>query len=142
MLGIADRSKIFLLFQLIFQGNQKKSLDLLREMINEGLEPTSFLNDLLEIIYFIQQKKDLGNFDSELSISEAEMEIIKELSNDVDTPTNSSSHHVKDNAPACRLGQKIPRANKIAGNHNVLASDIKIGSKYAQAKGTERHVNS
>jgi DNA polymerase III subunit gamma/tau len=87
MLGIADRSKILLLLKLVFQGNQKKSLELLKEMINEGLEPTSFLNDLLEIIYFIQQKKDLGNFDTELSISEAETEVIKEISNDVETST-------------------------------------------------------
>ena len=28
-------------------------------MINEGVEPINFLNDLLEIIYFIQQKKIL-----------------------------------------------------------------------------------
>ncbi len=87
MLGIADRSKILLLLKLVFQGNQKKSLELLKEMINEGLEPASFLNDLLEIIYFIQQKKDLGNFDSELSISEAETEVIKDISNDVETST-------------------------------------------------------
>ena len=45
-------------------------------MINEGIEPVNFLNDLLEIIYFIQQKKILGNFDSDLSISESEQEIL------------------------------------------------------------------
>ena len=46
-------------------------------MINEGIEPNNFLNDLLEIIYFIQQKKNIGNFDSDLSISESEQEIIQ-----------------------------------------------------------------
>ena len=57
MLGIADRSKILNLLTFIFQGEQKKSLTLLKEMINEGIEPSNFLNDLLEIVYFIQQKK-------------------------------------------------------------------------------------
>ena len=57
MLGLADRSKILNLLKFIFQGEQKKSIEQLREMINEGLEPNNFLNDLLEIIYFIQQKK-------------------------------------------------------------------------------------
>ena len=57
MLGIADRSKILNLINLIFQGEQKKSIDQLREMVNEGIEPVNFLNDFLEIIYFIQQKK-------------------------------------------------------------------------------------
>ena len=53
MLGIADRSKILNLLNFIFQGEQKKSIAQLREMINEGVEPTHFLNDLLEIIYFV-----------------------------------------------------------------------------------------
>ena len=87
MLGITDRSKILNLLNFIFQGEQKKSIDLLREMINEGIEPVNFLNDLLEIIYFIQQKKSLGNFDSELSISESEQNIINSISNNISMPT-------------------------------------------------------
>ena len=59
------------LLNLIFQGNQKKSIECLREMINEGIEPINFLNDLLELIYFMQQKKNIGNLDSDLSISES-----------------------------------------------------------------------
>ena len=87
MLGIADRSKILKLLSLVFNGEQKKSIDLLREMINEGIEPSNFLNDLLEIIYFIQQKKSLGNFDSDLSISESEIEMIDMVSKSVSTST-------------------------------------------------------
>jgi len=87
MLGIADRSKILNLLNFIFKGEQKKSIAQLREMINEGIEPTIFLNDLLEIIYFIQQKKSIGNFDSNLSISESEQKIIDEISNDISMST-------------------------------------------------------
>ena len=87
MLGIADRSKILKLLSLVFNGEQKKSIELLREMINEGIEPSNFLNDLLEIIYFIQQKKSLGNFDSDLSISESEIEMIDMVSKSVSTST-------------------------------------------------------
>ena len=87
MLGIADRSKILNLLSFIFQGEQKKSLTQLKEMINEGIEPTNFLNDLLEIIYFIQQKKNIGNFDSDLSIPESEQEIIGKISNNINMPT-------------------------------------------------------
>jgi len=87
MLGIADRSKILNLLHFIFQGDQKKSVMQLREMINEGIEPTNFLNDLLEIIYFIQQKKSVGDFDSYLSMSESEQEIINSISKDVDSST-------------------------------------------------------
>ena len=87
MLGLADRSKILNLLNFIFKGDQKQSIDHLREMVNEGIEPASFLNDLLEIIYFIQQKKSIGNFDSSLLISETELETINLISKDISTPT-------------------------------------------------------
>lgn len=87
MLGLADRSKILNLLNLIFQGDQKESIASLREMVNEGIEPANFLNDILEIIYFIQQKKSIGNFDANLSISESEQEIIDKISNDINTST-------------------------------------------------------
>ena len=87
MLGIADRSKIINLLNFIFEGDQKKSIDQLRELINEGIQPTNFLNDLLEIIYFIQQKKNLGNFDSELSMTESEQNIINSISKNISMPT-------------------------------------------------------
>jgi len=87
ILGLADRSKILNLLSFIFQGNQKKSIELLREMVNEGIVPTNFLNDLLETIYFIQQKKNIGNLDSDLSISESEQETINSISKDVSMST-------------------------------------------------------
>ena len=56
MLGIADRSKILNLLHLIFQGDHKKSILQLRGLIDEGIDPNNFLNDLLELIYFIAFK--------------------------------------------------------------------------------------
>jgi len=87
MLGIADRSKILNLLNLIFQGEQKQSIERLRSMINEGIEPVNFLNDILEIIYLIEQKKSLGNIDSELSIPEAEQDVINTMSDGVSVST-------------------------------------------------------
>ncbi len=87
MLGLADKLKLLRLLSFIFQGDQKKSLESLRELVNEGIEPSNFLNDLLEIIYFIQQKKNIGNLDSDLSISESEQEAVNLMSNNVSTST-------------------------------------------------------
>jgi len=87
MLGIADKSKLLNLLRFIFNGEEKKSIDLLREMVNEGIQPTNFLNDLLEIIYLIQQKKVLGNFNSELPISETEQSIINLIAEDINIET-------------------------------------------------------
>ena len=87
MLGLADRSKILNLLNFIFQGDQKKSTEHLREIINEGIEPINLLNDFLEIIYFIQQKKNMGNLDYDLSISETEKETINLISKDISIST-------------------------------------------------------
>ena len=62
MLGMANRSKIIDLLNFIFQGDQKSSIGLLRELIDEGIEPSHLLNDLLEIIHFILQKKKFRRF--------------------------------------------------------------------------------
>ena len=87
MLGAADRSKILHLLNLVFQGEQKKSIDHLKLMVNEGIEPSNFLNDLLEIIYFIQQKKSLGSIESDLSISESEDTIIGQIAAEINVQT-------------------------------------------------------
>ena len=78
MLGIADRSKILNFLNSIFKGEQKKSIEQLRELVNEGIEPNNFLNDLLEIVYLIQQSKSLQG--KQLQIYESlnqKQEIIK-----------------------------------------------------------------
>ncbi len=87
MLGIADRSKILSLLNFIFQGEQKKSIIQLREMLSDGVDPVNFLNDLLEVIYFIQQKKNIGDFDSDLSVSDIEKESLNELSKNISIST-------------------------------------------------------
>jgi len=87
MLGLADRTKILQLFDFIFSGDKEKSLRLLKEMINDGIEPVNFLNDLLEIIYLIQQKKSLGNSENDFLISESEMEAVNSISKDINMST-------------------------------------------------------
>ena len=87
MLGIADRFKTLEILQLIFQGDQKNSIQKLRKLINEGIEPLSFLNDLLEIIHFMLQKKNVGDIDNDLSLSESELELISVEAKEISTST-------------------------------------------------------
>ena len=87
MLGIANRTKILDLLKFIIEGDQKKSIFQLRQLVDEGIEPANFLNDLLEMIYFIIQNKNLGDFDTELSISESEKETINLISKDIEIST-------------------------------------------------------
>jgi DNA polymerase-3 subunit gamma/tau len=87
MLGVADRSKILELLKFIFDGDQKQSIESLKQMIDEGLDAASLKNDILELLYFILQKKNLGDFESDLTISESELEMIDVISKDVRTET-------------------------------------------------------
>ena len=87
MLGIADRSKILENINYIFQGDVKKSLESFRSLVNEGIDPSMFLNDFLEIIYFLLQEKNLGKINSDLSISEAETETIRTISKGISSST-------------------------------------------------------
>ena len=87
MLGIADKSKILEMLKFIFLGDQKKSLESLRGMMNQGIEPKALLNDLLEATYHMQQKKILGNLESDLFISQLEIEMIDSISKDIKIST-------------------------------------------------------
>ena len=87
MLGIADRSKILEILQLLIQGDQKKTIIQLRKLINGGLNPVNFLNDLLEIIHFVLQKKELEDSNNDIPLSETENEMINLISKEVNTPT-------------------------------------------------------
>jgi len=87
MLGIADRSKILNLLNFVFQGEQKKSIEQLREMVNEGLEPNSFLNELLEILHLVQQQKTIADSNNDLTIPEYELEAVKKISSQINMST-------------------------------------------------------
>jgi DNA polymerase-3 subunit gamma/tau len=87
MLGIADRSKILEILQLLIQGDQEKAIMKLRKLINEGLDPYNFLNDLLENIHFALQKKELKDSNNDLPLSESENEMINFISNATNTST-------------------------------------------------------
>ena len=56
MLGLADRSKLILLFKEILSGNQTEAVNHLQEMIDNGLDAKNFLNDILEILYLFNRR--------------------------------------------------------------------------------------
>ena len=87
ILGIADKSKTLELLDLIFKGDLKKSINNLRNMSSEGVDPKIFLNDLLELIHLIQQNKTLGNIESEILVSESEKKLIELISSEINMPT-------------------------------------------------------
>ena len=84
MLGLADRSKLILLFKEILSGNQKEAINHLRELIDSGLDAKNFLNDILEILYLFNRRINLGPIEKDLMISESELQLINIYSKNLD----------------------------------------------------------
>ena len=89
MLGLADKSKIISLFKEVLSGNEKDALNLLSELINDGLDAKNFLNDILEVIYLFSRRINLGPIQKDMTISESEAQMIDEYSKKIDMLTNS-----------------------------------------------------
>jgi len=85
MLGLADRSKLILLFKEILSGNQIEAIKHLKELIDNGLEAKNFLNDILEILYLFNRRINLGPIEKDLMISESEIQLINEYSKSLDS---------------------------------------------------------
>ena len=84
MLGLADKSKLILLFKEVLKGNEKDALKYLEELINDGLDAKNFLNDILEILYLFSRRINLGPIQKDMLISENDAELINEYSENID----------------------------------------------------------
>jgi len=84
MLGLADRSKLIMLFKEILEGNEKKAISLLRDLIDSGLDSKIFLNDFLEILYLFSRRINLGPIEKDLMIADPEIEMIDRYSKSID----------------------------------------------------------
>ena len=110
MLGLADRSKIILLFKEILSGNQTDAINHLKEMIDNGLDAKNFLNDILEIFYLFNRRINLGPIEKDLMISEIEIKLINEYSKNLDS---------QDLGLFWQLTIKTMDDLKIIGNENL-----------------------
>ena len=84
MLGLADKTKIIELLKDIFQGDEKNSLKILKQQVTNGIDAKNFLNDVLEILYHFSRQISLGSIEKDMSISEAENEMIEKYSKNLD----------------------------------------------------------
>ena len=111
MLGLADRSKLILLFKEILSGNQTEAISHLKELINSGLDAKNFLNDILEILYLFNRRINLGPIEKDLMISESETQLINEYSKNLDS---------QDLGIFWQLTIKTMDDLRIIGNENLM----------------------
>ncbi len=84
MLGLADRSKVILLFKEVLSGNEKDALKYLQDLIVDGVDAKNFLNDILEVLYFFSRRINLGSIEKDMAVSESEVKMIDEYSKNID----------------------------------------------------------
>ncbi len=80
ILGVAEKKKFLDLMKEILEGNEKKAIDQLREMISTGLDAKVFLNDILELLYLFGRAVSLGDISQDNSISKEEADNINSYS--------------------------------------------------------------
>ena len=110
MLGLADKSKVILLFKEVLNGKEKEALKYLNELINDGLDAKNFLNDILEVLYLFSRRVNLGPIEKDMSVSEAEVEMVDQYSKNID---------MQDIGLFWQLTIKTIDDLKIVGNENL-----------------------
>jgi len=85
--GYFDKSQLINLFQLIFEGKEKKVLNTYREIYNQGVEPKIFINDFLELLYYFKNIESLDIEGTNFLLNDEEFNRIKEISEKVNNET-------------------------------------------------------
>jgi len=85
--GYFDKSHLIELIKLVFQGKEEQSLLKIRSIFDLGIDPKIFLNDFLEIIYFMKNINIFGKNEISFSLSDNQINEIEQLSSQVDIET-------------------------------------------------------
>lgn len=83
MIGLADRNQSFELFENLVQGNVDKVLENLQDQYKNGANPTSLLQDLINITHMTAKAKIIPDFLKDSSISESEKAFCAKISGNV-----------------------------------------------------------
>ena len=83
--GYFDKSHLIELIKLILEGKEDQTLIKFRDISNLGIDPKIFLNDFLEILYFMKNIKMFGENEKNFSLSDNQSKEISKLSSQVDS---------------------------------------------------------
>tara|TARA_B100001057_G_scaffold391945_1_gene400353 strand:- start:207 stop:1877 length:1671 start_codon:yes stop_codon:yes gene_type:complete len=131
MLGLADKSKVILLFKEVLSGNEKNALNTLKELINDGLDAKNFLNDILEVLYLFSRRIGLGSIEKDMSVSETEAQIIDQYSKNID---------MQDIGLFWQLTIKTIDDLRIVGNENLTLEMYIMQLVYLKSIDTKRQI--
>ena len=82
--GYLDKSYLIDLFESLFEGDEKKVIKLYRKIYEAGVEPNSFLNDFLEILYYFKNISTIKLDGTNFSLNDKDFDRILEISKKLD----------------------------------------------------------
>ena len=82
--GYFDKSSLIELFYNLFKGDEGKVINIYRKIYDAGVEPKVFLNDFLEILYFIKNISSIKLDGNNFSLNDDEFNEIDKISKKID----------------------------------------------------------
>ena len=132
MLGLADKSKVINLFKEVLSGDEKNASKILKELINDGLDAKNFLNDILEVLYLFSRRISLGPIEKDMSVSEAEVQMIDQYSKNID---------MQDIGLFWQLTIKTIDDLRIVGNENLTLEMYIMQLIHLKSIGTNKQIS-
>jgi len=85
--GHFDKSLIIELLNKIFEGNEKEVINIYQSIYSSGVDPSTFLNDFLEILYYLKNIDTIQSNGSSFDLNDSEYKSIKNLKDKIDNKT-------------------------------------------------------
>ena len=82
--GYVNKSAYIELLEIIFLGDEEKIIDRYRKLYNSGIEPNLFLNDFLEILYYLKNISYIHNEGNNFNLNDSDYKKITSLSKEID----------------------------------------------------------
>ncbi len=83
--GFFDKSQLIDLFEFILKGDETKVIETYRKIYDQGVEPKIFINDFLELLYYLKNIESLTLESTNFSLNDQEFQKIKNLNKSLDT---------------------------------------------------------
>ena len=81
--GYFDKSYLINLIKFIFKGDEKEVINVYRSIYDQGVEPKIFLNDFLEILYYVKNISSIKLDGNNFSLNDQEFKEIELISKEI-----------------------------------------------------------
>ncbi len=85
--GYFDKNFIIELMEKIFKGNEQSVIEMYRSIYNAGVEPKVFLNDFLEVLYYVKNISSIKVEGNYFSLNNDEFNKIEKISKKINPET-------------------------------------------------------